>query len=148
MHLTLPIDQSEGSHHPMGAARKQGEHTLAIRFVPRFAQDFPIDLDDRVCAQDPGAWMPFGDMQSFLTRHTQGVSIWGLAGLGFFGRVARHYGKSDTGPLQQFPAARRGRGEDELRRGATLFHSWDLPCPFPATQEKDQNVQLTLAFAL
>ena len=102
----------------MGTARKQVEHALAIRFVPWFAQDFPIYLDGRVCAQDPGAWMPPGNVQGFLSRYAQGVSVWRLTDLSCFEGVARHHGKSDPGSLQQFPAARRGRGENEARWNA------------------------------
>src|SRR5262249_13732566 len=130
--LTSSVTQDKGSHDVMSAAGESAQHAPPVRLIPGFTEDLSVDLDDGICAEDPGPGMFPCYVPGFLLGHAQRVRPWQLPGPGGFGRITGDDNKGDPNPLQQLPTARGGGGENEWRSGAWLFHLSNLIVPSPS----------------
>ena len=111
-------DKTDAGQDLVNASRESAQHLGGMLPVAGLAEDFPIEHDHGVGAQDK--------LPSTLRRHMECLPLgigdhqipWGKAPRQFLD-VRGPDDDFETGPLQQITTSRRGGGEDNLPREGT-----------------------------
>ncbi|MNQ99796.1 hypothetical protein D3C85_1155460 [compost metagenome] len=116
---TLPIEHGHRRQHFMFTSGKVGEHGQGVSFIQRFAKDTAVENHRCVGTQHDGTRLRFTGAQhskpGFGLAARKALDIGGRAfvGQGSFVDFGAHHRERYADLGQQFPTARRARGQVE-----------------------------------